>query len=103
MQLNFLVRRRPRRSERGTRVGTALIQQLHWMQAIRRTVFEQNHRPPPVPGRVQLLAPHYRDGMEQIHRQMRKVLRFVKPPEIAAEDLGSADFAQECMYVGMHA
>ena len=101
MQLNFLVRRRPRSSEKEPRVGPALVQQLHWMQANRRTVLEQNHRPPPVPGTVQLLAPHYRDGMEQIYRQMRKVIRFVEPPPIAAEDLGSADFAQECMYVSV--
>ena len=84
-------------------MGRLLLQQLRWMLATRRTVFEQHDRPPPVPGRFALLAPHYRDGMDLTHSQMRKVIRFVEPVPIAAEDLGSADLAQECMHVGMHA
>ena len=69
---------------------------------IRRMVLERYNRSP-VPGSVVLLAPHYRDGMELIYKDMRKVLRFYLPDPLPADALGSSAVAEECMYVGMHA
>ena len=73
-----------------------------WILHIRRKVLARHQRSPR-PGSVVLLAPHYRDGMELIYNDMRKVLRFVVPDPILADALGCSAVAKECMYVGMHA
>ena len=69
---------------------------------IRRKVLERHQRSP-LPGSVVLLAPHYREGMEEIHDDMRKVFRLVEPDPIPDDALGCSAVAKECMYVGMHA
>ena len=102
-ELNYLVRRGPRTNLDEPRVSINLVKQLGWILHIRRKVLEQKHRPPPVPGKVVLLAPHYKDGMELIHKDMRKVLRYYLPDPLPADALGSSAVAEECMYVGMHA
>ena len=55
----------------------------------------ERHDRSPVPGSVVLLAPHYRDGMELIYSDMRKVLRFVEPDPISADALGSSAVAED--------
>ena len=102
-ELNYLVRRGPRTNLDEPRVSINLVKQLGWILHIRRKVLEQKHRAPPVPGKVVLLAPHYKDGMELIHKDMRKVLRYYLPEPLPADALGSSAVEEECMYVGMHA
>ena len=65
-----------------------------WVLDIRRRVLAQHDRSP-VPGSVTLLGKHYREGMDLIHDDMRKVLRFVEPDPISAEDLGSSAVAED--------
>ena len=60
---------------------------------IRRRVLEKHGRSP-VPGSVTLLGKHYREGMDLIHNDMRKVLRKVVPEPIAAESLGGGSLAE---------
>ena len=101
-ELNFLVRRRPRSKLGEPRVNISLVQQLGWILHIRRTVLKKYNRSP-VPGSVTLLAPYYREGMELIYIDMRKVLRYLLPDQMPADALGSSKVEEECMYVGMHA
>ena len=72
------------------------------MLKIRRTVLTKHGRPP-VAGSIELLAPHYKEGMEEIYKDMRKVMRLLEPEPIAVHLLGDSDTAEECMYLGMHA
>ena len=60
---------------------------------IRRKVFARHDRSP-IPGSVSLLAPHYREGMEMVYTDMRKVIRFVQPDPMPAAAIGSSDMAQ---------
>ena len=41
-----------------------------------------------------MLGPHYREGMEMVHTDMRKVIRFVQPDPMRAAAVGSSDVAQ---------
>ena len=69
---------------------------------IRRTVLTKHGRPP-VAGSIDLLGPLYKEAMEEIYKELGKVMRLVKPDPIGLDLLGDRDFAEECMYVGMHA
>ena len=68
---------------------------------IRRTTLE-NHGISPVAGEIVLLGSLFKEAMELIYQELRKVMRLVKPEPIKL-DFGDRVFAEECMYVGMHA
>ena len=44
-----------------------------------------------------MLGKHYREGMDLIYDDMRKVHRFVEPDPISAEDLGSSAVAEDTL------
>ena len=64
-----------------------------WILDIRRRVLEKHGRSP-VPGSVTLLAPYYKEGMDEIHADMRRISRYVVPDPMPEEALGSADMAK---------
>ena len=68
---------------------------------IRRRVLARHDRSP-VPGSVTLLAPWYKEGVELMYTDMRKVTRYVAsdpmPQEVLADldpSLGSTDAAKD--------
>ena len=76
--LSVVVRKGPRTDPQQPRVAMRLVKMLGWILELRRATLTQHDRSP-VPGKVTLMAPHYKQGVEKLYADIKAVARLVKP------------------------
>ncbi len=93
--LKVLVRKGPRTDpRRQLRIDVSLVKMLGWVLELRRATLQQFNRSP-VSGSITLLAPHYKEGMEKMYADIKRVARYVVPDQITAAGIGDQAVADD--------